>query len=110
MTAPHHDPDLVDRLCRVQHDAYEAAALANGWETQSRSRVPWDVVPAANKATMAASMQAVLSELDLVTRPSRYAVDPESVGLADILDALNWQDDDQARARILRYINERYPS
>lgn len=63
MTEPDHDMELVERLCRIQHDAYEAAAAEHGWSTQQASRRPWDQVPAENRATMEASMLAVLAEL-----------------------------------------------
>lgn len=57
---------LIERLCKVQHDAYEAAAIEEGWETNGKSRVPWDQVPEANKQTMRRSMEAVLDELELL--------------------------------------------
>lgn len=56
---------VIERLCRVQHEAYEEAALREGWKTQEASRKPWDEVPEENKATMRASMKAVLQELGL---------------------------------------------
>ena len=51
----------VERLCEVMHDAYEAAAVEAGWETQQRSRVPWADVPKANKATMRVAVRALLA-------------------------------------------------
>lgn len=45
------------------HDAYEAAAIRAGWETQQRSRVPWSQVPEANKETMRAAVRALLDHL-----------------------------------------------
>lgn len=54
----------VERLCEVMHDAYERAAVSEGWETQERSRKPWSDVPEANKATMRVSVLALLNELD----------------------------------------------
>lgn len=67
----------MDRLCEVMHDAYEAAALSAGWQTQERSRVPWADVPEANKATMRAAVAALLRELGsepVSTTPELYAV------------------------------------
>jgi hypothetical protein len=58
-------PELVDRLCLVMHNAYEAAAAREGWETQERSRRPWAEVPAANKATMRVAVEAMLHEIGL---------------------------------------------
>ena len=45
------------------HDAYEAAAAREGWETQERSRKPWAEVPDENKATMRAAVTALLEHL-----------------------------------------------
>jgi hypothetical protein len=57
--------NLIERLCEAQHDAYEAAAVEAGWQTQEQSRKPWAEVPEANKQTMRASMRAVLRVLAL---------------------------------------------
>lgn len=54
----------VELACEVMHDAYEAAAVDAGWETQKRSRKPWSDVPEANKATMRAAVRALLDHLD----------------------------------------------
>lgn len=53
--------ETVERYCEVMHDAYEAAALGAGWETQERSRKPWADVPEANKRTMRAAVRALLA-------------------------------------------------
>lgn len=58
-------PELVERLCLVMHNAYEAAAEREGWQTQERSRKPWAEVPDANKATMRIAVAAMLHELGL---------------------------------------------
>jgi HEAT repeat protein len=55
--------DLIEALCEVMHDAYEAAAAEKGWETQERSRKPWAAVPEANKATMRVAVRAMLAAL-----------------------------------------------
>lgn len=62
MAETHKD---VEEACRVMHDAYEAAAAQEGWETQERSRKPWEDVPEANKATMRAAVTALLKYLDV---------------------------------------------
>lgn len=56
--------DLIEYLCAQQHAAYEEAALLEGWETNALSRKAWASVPAENKATMRASMDVVLRELE----------------------------------------------
>ena len=53
----------IERLCEVMHDAYEAAAAGNGWETQAASRKPWRDVPEANKATMRVAVRALYAEV-----------------------------------------------
>jgi len=58
-----NDEALVERLCEVQHDAYEAAAAGHGWRTQQKSHKPWADVPEANRATMRDSVRAVLAAL-----------------------------------------------
>lgn len=56
---------LIEFCCEVMHDAYERAAVAEGWETNTTSRVPWNDVPPANQATMRTAMRALLDELGL---------------------------------------------
>jgi len=51
----------VEEACEIMHDAYEAAAVDNGWDTQARSRRPWAEVPSANQATMRAAVRALLA-------------------------------------------------
>lgn len=55
--------DTIERACEVMHDAYEAAAVTAGWQTQERSRVPWSEVPEANKVTMRAAVAALLDHI-----------------------------------------------
>jgi hypothetical protein len=60
------DPDdlrLIEELSEVAHNAYEAAAAEQGWVTNPRSRVPWEEVPDANRATTRAAIRAVLARL-----------------------------------------------
>jgi hypothetical protein len=54
------DEVFIEQACEVMHDAYEAAAVTAGWETQHRSRKPWADVPEANKATMRVAVTALL--------------------------------------------------
>lgn len=54
---------LIEYLCALQHEVYEQQALVEGWETHRDSRGAWSAVPEASKATMRASMAAVLDEL-----------------------------------------------
>jgi hypothetical protein len=52
---------LVETFCRIMHDAYEKAALTEGWETQRASRVRWEDVPPANQATMRAAVRGLMA-------------------------------------------------
>lgn len=58
-------PEQIDRCAAAAHYAYESAALDAGWETNPASRVPWNDVPASNKAATRAAAAAVLSAVDL---------------------------------------------
>lgn len=64
----------VEEVCEIFHDAYEAAAVEKGWETQERSRVPWADVPAENKETMRATVRAVLASGVVQVAPEVYDV------------------------------------
>ena len=57
------DDDHIEQACEVMHDAYEKAAVGTGWETNLASRKPWAMVPESNKATMRASVSALLEWL-----------------------------------------------
>lgn len=68
----------IEELCIGFHDAYEAHAKTEGWETQERSRVDWADVPEANKATMRLTVATVCAPLldqieDLETTRSFFA-------------------------------------
>lgn len=60
--------ELVEQACEVMHDAYELAAVTQGWETQQASRKPWADVPEANRETMRAAVRTLLTWLE--TRPT----------------------------------------
>jgi hypothetical protein len=53
----------IEQACRVLHDAYEEAAVQTGWQTNPRSRVPWEDVPEANKQTMRSAVVALFEWL-----------------------------------------------
>jgi hypothetical protein len=55
--------EALEKACEAMHDAYEAAAPANGWETNPASRTLWWDVPEANKATMRAAVRALAQYL-----------------------------------------------
>jgi hypothetical protein len=57
------EPEHIESLCSIMHNAYEIAAGNVGWETNAQSRVPWDLVPEENKVAMRAGVYALLEEL-----------------------------------------------
>lgn len=61
--ATYSDPemrrDTADIVARRFHEAYERLAPEHGYETRAESAVPWEHVPANNKALM----RAVVLEL-----------------------------------------------
>lgn len=54
---------VLERYCEVMHDAYEAAAIGEGWNTQEASRKPWRDVPEANRRTMRCAVKALMRHL-----------------------------------------------
>lgn len=79
---------LVEECCEVMHDAYEAAAVETGWETQERSRKPWADVPEANKVTMRRAVSALLAHMNTLPTVDGATVDEAAVlrAAADELD------------------------
>ena len=53
-----------DELARRFHETYERLAPDFGYETRRESAVPWDDVPANNKALMTAVCAELLTELE----------------------------------------------
>jgi hypothetical protein len=56
-------PVTAEELARLFHDTYERLAPEFGYRTREDSAVPWEDVPAANKALMVATCEHVLAEL-----------------------------------------------
>ena len=56
--------DSIERYCEIMHDAYEKAAVKEGWKTQSHSRKPWAEVPEENKQTMRAAVRALVDVIE----------------------------------------------
>ena len=54
---------LAEDLAKLFHDNYERLAPSHGYKTREDSAVPWEAVPAANKALMIATAGAVLAEV-----------------------------------------------
>lgn len=51
----------AERLARAFHEAYERLAPVYGYETREESAVPWEDVPAANKALMIEVAREILA-------------------------------------------------
>jgi hypothetical protein len=56
---PHNE--RAEKLARAFHEAYERLAPSFGYETRKESAVPWEDVPADNKALMVAVCSEVLA-------------------------------------------------
>lgn len=54
----------IEAACVIMHDAYEAAAVGAGWETNIKSRVLWPDVPFANQQTMRAAVGALVDWIE----------------------------------------------
>lgn len=54
------DEDLAEVAARAGHDAYNAAAVAEGWKINPACDVPFDALPEANKAAMRAAYLAAV--------------------------------------------------
>lgn len=52
-----------EQLALLFHDTYERLAPSHGWQTQERSRKPWEEVPSENKSLMIAVASEVLAAL-----------------------------------------------
>ena len=61
---------LIEEAAETMHDAYEEAAVREGWETQERSRKPWSEVPEANKRTMLVAVEAALAVFEKAQAPT----------------------------------------
>lgn len=85
-TTPADETARVEWACEIMHDAYEAAAVREGWETQERSRKPWADVPEANRATMRGAVGALLTAL--ATSPA----DETALRVDDDWQHIYWHD------------------
>lgn len=51
-----------ERIARRFHEVYEDLAPVYGWQTQERSRVPWEDVPPENKRLMVKVVSRLIHE------------------------------------------------
>lgn len=60
----------AEQIARAFHEAYEQIAPHLGYETRPESRVPWEQVPARNRAVMVATVSFLLErrEISVPTR------------------------------------------
>lgn len=54
--------DLLTAVARAFHERYEMLAPTFGWETQERSRLPWDEVPEHNRELMRATVGHLIQD------------------------------------------------
>jgi hypothetical protein len=68
LTADHLDPNghptmpspAAERLARLFHETYERLAPDHGYTTRRESAVPWEQVPANNRALMTAVCEHII--------------------------------------------------
>jgi hypothetical protein len=77
---------MIEMMARTMHDAYERAALRNGWETQERSRVPWEDLPAVNRQTM---LDALSEAVDATVAEGLIMLAPENPSITDVATVLD---------------------
>lgn len=53
----------AESVARLFHETYERLAPKHGYRTREASAVPWEQVPAANRALMVETVGVVLAEL-----------------------------------------------
>jgi hypothetical protein len=82
---------LIERLCERMHEAYEEAAVSEGWSTQAAPRKPWSEVPDANRRTMRQSVATILDQLEAEGRLS-WPLEP-SLGMAEMTGEWEWGND-----------------
>lgn len=79
------DPEAV---ARAFHETYERLAPSHGYETRKASAVPWEQVPANNRALMTAvagevapgfAAQALREMADLVDRGPTFPLPPSVI-------------------------------
>jgi hypothetical protein len=79
-------PDPVQEAARLFHETYERLAPEHGYRTREASAVPWEDVPAENKALTLATVREVLFRGGWV-----QLTDEERELCADLLD--DYQDE-----------------
>jgi hypothetical protein len=61
-------PDAYEQVAKLFHETYERLAPEFGYRTREASAVPWEDVPAENRALMVATCREVLDAVF----PRRY--------------------------------------
>jgi len=56
------------KLAKFMHDRYEKYAFIFGWDTQEKTKVPFEDLPEENKKTMLAVAQDILFSLQNITK------------------------------------------
>lgn len=72
--------NTAERIAQAFHEAYERLAPQFSYTTRKRSAVPWEDVPADNKALMVATVNSLLDE-GLIVATAEVADLRQAVGL-----------------------------
>jgi hypothetical protein len=58
----------AEEIAKAFHESYERQAAEHGYETRTESAVPWESVPANNRALMVAVVEDLLAH-GVILRP-----------------------------------------
>lgn len=64
------DDSFIEKIAQAFHESYERQASAHSYETRKSSAVPWDDVPANNKALMMAVVRDLFDRGIIDTGPA----------------------------------------
>lgn len=56
------EDEQVEVIARRFHEVYEELAPQHGWDTQERSKVPWETVPHENQGLMRSVVRTLIEE------------------------------------------------
>jgi len=69
-----------EHIAQQFHEAYEQLAFEHGYSTRKASRVPWEQVPANNRALMVDTVNHLLRKEIISPGPKCPGVNPDTPG------------------------------
>lgn len=73
----------AESIARAFHERYEQLAPEHGYETRKDSAVPWEDVPASNKALMIAVARSLLAD-GVIACPDAIPSGAPTPGIGDL--------------------------